>query len=180
MNQRPHWHKNMVVKWPKDTMRKTFYPLTYQICVSGYNRDMENTKHRKVQVVVIGGEELNQLLLLQTKKDRDEHWQNVTGSVDEGETFYSAAQRELEEETGIQSELIELNLQFEFRDRWGKDVIEKVFLAKAHESVEVKISEEEHQDFKWVYLNDLTKESFGFESNWKSYTTARDWIEDNN
>ena len=140
---------------------------------------MENLVHRKVQVVVIGGENLNKLLLLQTKKDRDEHWQNVTGSVDEGETYYSAALRELKEETGLEATLIELNLQFEFKDRWKKNVLEKVFLAKVEEEAVVTISNEEHQGYKWLLLKEANKESFGYESNWKSFTTARDWLEDN-
>ncbi|PIK14751.1 NUDIX domain-containing protein [Halobacteriovorax sp. JY17] len=141
---------------------------------------MENLTHRKIQVVVIGGENLNKLLLLQTNTDRDEYWQNVTGSVDEGETFYSAAKRELEEETGIVATLVELNLQFEFTDRWKKDVLEKVFLAKVEEEeIEIKISREEHQDYKWLLLKEVTRESFGYESNWKSFSVARDWLEDN-
>lgn len=140
---------------------------------------MENTKHRKVQIVIIGGQEFNKLLLLQTKEDRDEHWQNVTGSVDEGETFYSAALREVKEETNLDVELIELSLQFEFTDRWKKNVCEKVFLGKVLEEVEVKISEQEHQDYKWLYFNDVTKESFGYESNWQSFNCARDWLEEN-
>ena len=140
---------------------------------------MENLVHRKVQVVVIGGENLNKLLLLQTKKDRDEHWQNVTGSVDEGEAYYSAAQRELKEETGLTATLVELNLQFEFKDRWKKNVLEKVFLARVEDGEDVIISSQEHQAYKWLFLKEATKESFGYESNWKSFTTARDWLEDN-
>ncbi|WP_372656257.1 NUDIX domain-containing protein [Halobacteriovorax sp.] len=130
---------------------------------------MEKNIQKKVQVVIIGGENLNKLLLLQMKKDRGELWQNVTGSVDEGENFLEAASRELLEETGLSGQLTELEIQFEFNDRWNRNVLEKVFLAKVSGEPEVMISEEEHQDYKWLPLTQVTDKSFGHKSNYISF-----------
>ncbi len=130
---------------------------------------MEKNIQKKVQVVIIGGKSLNKLLLLQMKEDRGELWQNVTGSVDEGEDFIEAAHRELLEETGLSGELEELDVQFKFKDRWERNVLEKVFVAKVNGEQQVKISDEEHQDYKWIPLDQVTEENFGYKSNFKSF-----------
>lgn len=130
---------------------------------------MENKIQKKVQVVIIGGERLNKLLLLQMKPDRNELWQNVTGSVDEGEDFLEAAKRELLEETQLAGELTELNIQFEFKDRWERSVLEKVFLAKIIGEPPVQISDEEHQDYQWIPLDQVSRDNFGYESNYTSF-----------
>ena len=60
-------------------------------------------KKRKVQVAIFHLDEQQQkhFLLLKTNKKRGEFWQNVTGSVEEGESFEQGAIREVIEETGL-------------------------------------------------------------------------------
>jgi 8-oxo-dGTP pyrophosphatase MutT (NUDIX family) len=140
---------------------------------------MENVRHKKVQIIVIEKENLQRLLLLQTKEDRNFHWQNITGSVDGDESFEEAARRELLEESGLKGEIHILDTEFTFKDRWNKNVIEKVFLALVSFTEKVSISSQEHQDFKWKSISEINREDFGYESNWLSFLSARKFIEDN-
>ncbi|OUR98753.1 hypothetical protein A9Q84_04900 [Halobacteriovorax marinus] len=140
---------------------------------------MEIKRHRKVQIVVINRENRDEILLLQTKKDRGFHWQNVTGSVEDNEEYFDAAIRELKEETGLPGEIHELDLNFEFTDRWHKHVLEKVYVALVPKSESIILCAQEHQDFKWLKINDINIDNFGYESNWLSFLTTREWIEKN-
>ena len=93
--------------------------------------------HKKVQVIITARDPEGSwsALILKTNKDRGQFWQNVTGSVDEGESFEEAALREAQEETGLEIEKIVefdgLELSFEFKDRWKKNVHEECFLIVA-------------------------------------------------
>ena len=78
---------------------------------------------QKIQIVTIAE---NQLLLLQFAKFHNNGYQNITGSVEQGETFIDAAIRELFEETGLSDHLRDTQFQFEFLDRWGFKIKEKV------------------------------------------------------
>jgi len=140
---------------------------------------MEIKRHRKVQVVIINSENREEILLLQTKEDRGFHWQNITGSVEEGENFFDAARRELKEESGLCGEIHELDLNFEFFDRWEKNILEKVFVALVPKTDNIILCDQEHQDFKWQKVMETSRESFGYESNWLSFLETREWIEKN-
>ncbi|MDD0852582.1 NUDIX domain-containing protein [Halobacteriovorax sp. GB3] len=133
---------------------------------------------KKVQVIIFAKKETEiVLLLLQTRPDRNEHWQNITGGVDEGETFERAAQRELQEETGIVSELRELDLEFNFHDRWGKDVLEKVYFQLLDQVPQnITLCEKEHQAYKWLPISDVTKNHFGYPSNFEAFSKAKELI----
>lgn len=129
-------------------------------------------RHRKVQVVVCSQ---NAILLLQTNAKRGGFWQNVTGSVEENEDWAAAAIRELCEETGFKirpNNLIDLNLQWQFMDRWGRDVEERAFLAFV-ENVSKGLSlSDEHQHFQWLTLNQHDWSLVKFESNRQAITAA--------
>lgn len=140
---------------------------------------MEIKRHKKVQVVVIDSKNRDELLLLQTKEDRGFHWQNITGSVEAGEDYSDAAVRELEEESGLIGEVHELYLKFEFLDRWKKNVIEKAYVALVSKTRDIRLNEQEHQSFKWMKFKDVSRESFGHESNWLSFLEVREWLEKN-
>jgi 8-oxo-dGTP pyrophosphatase MutT (NUDIX family) len=131
-------------------------------------------KHGKVQVVTIFHDDASySLLLLQTKKDRGEYWQNVTGSVDPGESWEAAAARELLEETGLQAQQVHpTDLEFFFHDRWERNVHEKVFYAIVN-SNKVTISQEEHQNFQWKMLEDVTEADFGHINNFNSFLEVK-------
>lgn len=128
--------------------------------------------HKKAQVIVIS-KPLKKILLLQTNKERGSFWQNITGSIDNGESYLQGASRELLEETGITSkDLIDLKLKSTFFDRWGKDVVEKSFLCIIEDTVKIEIDSSEHQNYKWVSLTEISKEHFKYESNYNSAITA--------
>lgn len=135
---------------------------------------MNSNKHSKVQVVIIYLADKDstsnaQVLLLQMNEERGAHWQSVTGSVDPGESYEKAAKRELFEETGIDSKVSEIDLSFEFHDRWNKNVLEKVYFTTILSKPKIAISNEEHQSFKWVDIKEIVQESFGYPSNYQAF-----------
>ena len=131
--------------------------------------------HKKVQEVVISEDNTNrELLLLKTNESRGEFWQNVTGSVELGESFKQAALRELKEETGlIPSSFFELDININFKDQWSREVEEKCFLAFATHSSAITIDSKEHCAFKWLEVKNVTRENYKFESNWNAFLIAK-------
>lgn len=140
---------------------------------------MEDQRHKKVQVIIFDMETKSKVLLLQTKEDRNFHWQNVTGSIEGSESFLLGAHRELLEETGLTGEPVELDIEFKFTDRWQKNVIERAFLVFVPFTQNVSLSEQEHQSFEWYEANKLNENTFGYKTNWKVFQCARSWIENN-
>jgi len=57
-----------------------------------------------ISILVVIFNEKNECLLLK-RKDRENFWQSVTGSIEENESPYEAAKREVEEETGINTKI---------------------------------------------------------------------------
>lgn len=130
---------------------------------------MTNTASKqKIQIVTIAE---NQLLLLQFAKFHNGGFQNITGSVEKGETFIQAAQRELLEEIGIASCVTDINHIFKFRDRWGFEVEEKVFLCKLNKVPSIILSDE-HQSYKWVSTDLVTEKDFVFPTNFEAFKKA--------
>jgi 8-oxo-dGTP pyrophosphatase MutT (NUDIX family) len=130
---------------------------------------MTGTKlKQKIQIVTIAE---NQLLLLQFAKFHNEGFQNITGSVESGETFLEAAIRELHEETGISGNLIDLQYEFTFHERWGADVHEKVFLCLLDKIPTITLSHE-HQSFKWIPVSLVTPDNYVFPTNFEAFTKA--------
>ncbi len=118
-------------------------------------------RHKKVQIVIAAltpsGEW--QCLILQTNKERGHYWQNVTGSVDDGETFEEGALREAQEETGLPLEVIvdiqELGLVHTFLDRWKRKVEERCFLIVCESQWKPEIHHKEHENWRWISLNEV-------------------------
>lgn len=134
-----------------------------------------NKYRQKVQVVVIAE---NDLLLLEfnTNERNNYHgFQNITGGVEADEDFKTAAIRELYEETGVIGEVIELDLQFQFTDRWDHFITEKVFLCVLNQKPAVKICEE-HKSFKWIAVKDVHVADYLFSSNYESFQKALESI----
>ena len=124
-----------------------------------------DTLKQKVQIVIFAHD---QLLLLQFASGRDNGFQNVTGSVEDDENFVEAARRELLEETGIVSSVIDIHHTFHFHDRWGREVEEKVFLCVLLTTPEIKISEE-HQSFKWSPISSVIVSDFAYPTNYEAF-----------
>lgn len=128
----------------------------------------------KAQVIVYAKHQNKKhLLLLQTSGERNHIWQNVTGSVDSGESFFEGAKRELLEETGIVATPIETKIEYKFFDRWQKNVIEKVFYVNLENLPQVILSEE-HENYKWIPIEEIRQEHFHYSSNYEAFCLTKD------
>ena len=130
--------------------------------------------HKKIQVIIIQIETVpSEVLLLKTNKQRQGFWQNVTGSVEDGEEYINAAKRELFEETGLTANhLIPLPSIIEFKDRFGRDVMEKCYLALLDKKpTNIQISHE-HEKFLWVKIDMMDKDKYGHASSYVTYLEA--------
>lgn len=138
-------------------------------------RDMNEVKankpREKVQVVVIAE---GQLLLLEFNTNERHNYrgfQNITGGVEAGENFLTAAKRELLEETGLNAEVTKLDLEFHFIDRWDHSITEKVFLCVFEKKPPVKISAE-HKSYKWIPIGQVHTADYLFASNFEAFQKA--------
>lgn len=141
---------------------------------------------KKVQVVVfsIGHDfdlNLAQVLLLEFNS-KNTHgprgFQNITGSVEENESFIQAAKRELLEETGIDSEVQDCLFDFTFTDRWNPETkcIEKLFLCLINpDRKQIQISHE-HQSYKWVDIKSVQEMDYTFPSNFIAFHKALELV----
>lgn len=130
----------------------------------------------KVQVVIIAE---NELLLLEfnTNERHNYHgFQNITGGVENQETFGQAAKRELFEEIGVEAEVTPLDLQFNFVDRWDHAITEKVFLCVLEKKPAVKISAE-HKSFKWIPIAQVHVADYLFASNFEAFEKALEHLQ---
>jgi len=133
---------------------------------------------RKVQSIIFicNQENEKQFLLLQMNERRKFFWQNVTGSVDDGEDFEAAALREAVEETKLTPDNIEriipTTIEYKFTDQWQKNVTEKVFFIQCKNIWDVVLDPSEHVSFKWVDQNEIKKDSVHFESNYQALVKA--------
>jgi len=143
-------------------------------------------KTKKAQVVLAALDAKNQsfsFLLLKLIDERKGHWQNVTGKIDEGESFDEGALREAEEESGLQLEniveMIDLKIEHNFIDFRNRDCRERAFLVVMNSRWDVKIDPHEHQDFKWVPLQDIKRDCVHYEGNYealeKSVEILKSW-----
>jgi len=98
------------------------------------------------------------VLLLERQHPRG-FWQSVTGSLLEGELAADAAQRELEEETGLSVEIVATDIENTFpiadawRHRYAPDVVENhetVFTVQVEAADEVCINPSEHIAQRWL------------------------------
>lgn len=137
----------------------------------------EVTLKKKVQVVVVAEDSV--LLFEFNNKLHNNYvgFQNITGGVERTETFHEAAVRELQEEAGIISEVIEVKLEFTFHDRWNKDCLEKVFLCLMDTKPEITLSDE-HLFSKWIPLDNVVSTDYTFPTNFEAFLAAKKLIKD--
>ncbi len=145
-----------------------------------------STKVKKAQVVLAAYDQDGQgfqFLLLQTNQKRGEFWQNVTGKIEEGETFEEGGLREAIEETQLRVEsildIIDLGLTYHFTDQRNRLVDEKSFLIVLDEKWHVKIDPKEHQGFKWISIaqakEGIVKHASNFETLLKATHLLKHW-----
>ena len=146
---------------------------------------MDN-KTKKAQVVIVAIDSSRQafdFLLLQTNEKRGSFWQNVTGKIEDKETFEEGGLREAIEETNLKIEsivdMVDLGLVYEFTDQRKRKVHEKCFLIILDAKWEVKIDPHEHQDFKWVSMDqindDIVKHTSNYETIQKAQQILKHW-----
>ena len=144
------------------------------------------TKTRKAQVVLAAIDEAShsfQILLLQTNQKRGLFWQNVTGKIDEGETFEEGGLREAIEETKLNIEsivdIVDLGLTYNFTDSRGRKVNEKCFLIILDKKWEICLDPHEHVSHKWVPVQEINSDSVKYSSNFetlqKSISILKHW-----
>src|SRR5690606_22994597 len=118
----------------------------------------------------------NKFLLLQTNEERGSYWQNCTGNMEEDEAFITGAIREGMEETGLAREnileVIDLELEHQFFDRWGRDVCERAFLIVVKNIWQVAIDANEHQNFKWITTSELKADCVKYPGNFEALKKA--------
>lgn len=134
-----------------------------------------STKTKKAQIVLAALDQASHnfsFLLLQTNERRGSFWQNVTGKLEDNETFEEGGLREAIEETGLEVEsiidMVNLGLVYEFTDQHKRKVHEECFLIVLDKRWEIKIDPHEHQAHKWLPVDELTTESVKFESNYEA------------
>lgn len=143
-------------------------------------------KTKKAQVVIAVIDQPSQsfqFLLLQTNERRGSFWQNVTGKLEDNETFEEGGLREAIEETKLSIEsivdIVSLGLKYEFVDQRERKVTEESFLIILDSKWNVEIDPSEHQGYKWVPINEIKPDSVKFESNYetllKSQNILKHW-----
>jgi 8-oxo-dGTP pyrophosphatase MutT (NUDIX family) len=142
-----------------------------------------SNKTKKAQVVLAAIDQPGQsfhFLLLQTNERRGSFWQNVTGKLEDNETFEEGGLREAIEETQLNIEhivdIIGLGLKYEFTDQRSRKVHEESFLIILDKKWDVKIDPSEHKNFKWVSISDINSESVKFESNLECLMKAQNLL----
>lgn len=142
-----------------------------------------SVKTKKAQVVIAAIDKASQaqeFLLLQTNERRGSFWQNITGKVEDEETYEEGGLREAIEETGLLLEsileILDLGLCYEFTDQHKRKVVEETFLIITDQKWEVRIDPEEHQSFKWVHIDQINEDSVKYSSNYEALTHARKLI----
>jgi 8-oxo-dGTP pyrophosphatase MutT (NUDIX family) len=135
------------------------------------------TLKKKVQVVIIAEEGL---LLFEFNNQIPNNYagfQNITGSVEGDESFEEAAIRELAEEAGIDSAVIDISKEFSFFDRWKKHCVEKVYLCYLNKKPEIVLNEE-HLFCKWVPINDVVITDFTFPTNFEAFEVCKKYVQE--
>jgi 8-oxo-dGTP pyrophosphatase MutT (NUDIX family) len=147
-----------------------------------HNKLMDQ-KTKKAQVIIAAVDSERQsfvFLLMQTNEKRNQFWQNVTGKIEEKETFEEGALREAIEETALEIEalidMVDLKLSFEFTDQRKRKVHEKCFLLILDKKFEVKIDPHEHQDYKWMGIDEIHDGVVKFSSNYEALEKARNTL----
>lgn len=137
---------------------------------------LDQSLKKKVQVVIIAA---NDVLLFEFNNQIPNNYvgfQNITGGVEGDESFLEAAQRELSEEAGLNFPVVDLDLEFNFHDRWKKNCIEKVYLCHLDHRPEI-ILNEEHLHYKWMPLSSTQESDYTFPSNYQAFLAAKKFIE---
>lgn len=136
------------------------------------HKEAEGYKIPVSALVLIHTSDLKVLLL--ERADKPGFWQSVTGSIEEGETPYEAAVREVQEETG----LIADNYKFEdwqasniyeiyphWRYRYAPGITENtehLFGLELPGPADVQLAPDEHVRYEWVDWREAANRVFSW------------------
>lgn len=115
---------------------------------------------KNVQVYIVSSND-RKLLMLKRTEIKSGYWQPVCGGIENGESAYEAAIREVNEETGIANyERIE-HLPFHFEYQEPKDGVQMdmedcCYLMVIKSQCEIKLSIE-HEKYEWIDMEDVSK-----------------------
>lgn len=139
-----------------------------------------NQKTKKAQVIIAAIDNTShsfKFLLMQTNEQRGKFWQNVTGKIEDDETFEEGGLREAIEETALNIEtivdIVDLGLSYDFTDLRNRKVHEKSFLIISDKMWDIKIDPKEHQAFKWIDLDQVEEGIVKFRSNLETLEKAK-------
>lgn len=107
----------------------------------------EYTGEVTVNVVENNGE------YLFAERSKDNKWEFVGGKVEEGETIEEAALRELEEETGLQAEVIEVNGSYPSADNPEWELV-AIHMKSYNRDVQLA---DEHNQYDWIEPDEISK-----------------------
>ncbi|MDA8329143.1 MAG: dihydroneopterin triphosphate diphosphatase [Betaproteobacteria bacterium] len=129
------------------------------------------TYKRPESVLVVIHTPTLEILLLE-RADHPGWWQSVTGSLENDETPSQAAQREVQEETGLTMPYAHLHdwqqinryeIYTEFRYRYASGVthnVEHVFSLQVPTTLEIIIAPKEHLHYRWMTANEAAERCF--------------------
>jgi len=115
---------------------------------------------QEVMIVVRRGEDY---LVVHRSPENDAYWHLIAGGVEDEETFAAAAARELQEETGLETPVAELDRSFVYPLAEETDVVQALF---SPDVTEVRVDcfsaaapagwepvlDDEHDDYRWCPL----------------------------
>ncbi len=137
-------------------------------------------KTKKAQVILAAIDKDSQsfnFLLLQTNERRGKFWQNVTGKIEENETFEEGGLREAIEETQLKIEsiidIVDLGLTYQFTDQRERRVHEKCFLIILENKWDIVIDPKEHIAYKWISQDEVKEGIVKFRSNLETLEKAK-------
>lgn len=126
-----------------------------------------------VQKVIAGGVILHdgKVLIIQRSKDDDNYpglWEMPSGKKEDLETVQDAVRREVEEETGIEVEVVKILSVFNYKNEKENEIRDATqinFLVKPSASPEVKLSSE-HDNYAWITKEEI--DNYNISSSTKS------------
>lgn len=116
------------------------------------------------QRLVVGGVILRESKILIVQRSSNEEtypdlWEVPSGKKEPLENAIDAVLREVKEETGLSSSIIDIINTFNFsveKQDEIRDVTQINFLLKINDNCEIKLSEE-HQNYAWITKGELNK-----------------------